>query len=353
MIFQFAGQQVLLNASTETVELLNYVYGQLTSADWVLQETYWSLTESTEGFLLKDHAQKIRADLKLRDREQLIPLFGSFLLIAAIEMNPNLRVLHGQLLQNADHTLILLGSKGVGKTTLTLKLLENSWSSLCEDMIPVDLEEQIVFPYQRAFSIKKPTPLEQHQIRVLGGKAWMKHSSPQLLAPFSLSKTCLVQMVRDQPEKTQSVETTFGAFLLTNSPSSTLQDLHFLPIQQAQERDKGILLRFSRKLTQQEESQFLSRSSTNHLLLTYGEMDSEQGLDLERPAKPFLLPLKINDLAAIYSTNQLSSKAEQTAKINRAYFLLTKSLNVSTLYQLVPGGSVSETLDVLVEAINI
>jgi hypothetical protein len=65
----------------------------------------------------------------------------------AIELAPELVVLHAAALSRDSERVILAGESGIGKTTLTLELLERGWRYLSDDIVPVSRDGAIqAFP---------------------------------------------------------------------------------------------------------------------------------------------------------------------------------------------------------------
>ena len=93
-------------------------------------------------------------------------------------------VVHGGCLARGGAGLLLAGTTGRGKTTLTLALLEADWHFGGDDMIPLDTEGRAV-PLPLGAHLKQTAELEalgelriSHWIDVQGGLLWPRNPAP-------------------------------------------------------------------------------------------------------------------------------------------------------------------------------
>lgn len=65
--------------------------------------------------------------------------------------------LHASSIEQDGQVMILPGSPGSGKTTLTAGMLTRGWSYLCDEFALIDSSSHMVHPYPRALCIKEPS----------------------------------------------------------------------------------------------------------------------------------------------------------------------------------------------------
>lgn len=63
---------------------------------------------------------------------------------------------HAAGVATSEGALLLAGSSGAGKTTLTIELLKGGWSYLSDDVVPVARPDGLAHPFPRPLGIKDP-----------------------------------------------------------------------------------------------------------------------------------------------------------------------------------------------------
>jgi hypothetical protein len=76
---------------------------------------------------------------------------------AALGATADSAVVHGAVLTQADHTVLLLGRSGTGKTTLTLGLMGRGWEPFTDDVALVDRTSLKVRSFPRCFHVDAAT----------------------------------------------------------------------------------------------------------------------------------------------------------------------------------------------------
>jgi hypothetical protein len=79
----------------------------------------------------------------------------------AIELAPEVVVLHAAALSKGSSIVVLAGESGIGKTTLTLDLLTRGWSYLSDDVVPV-LRSGDVLPFPKPMGVKDRPRWEEY-----------------------------------------------------------------------------------------------------------------------------------------------------------------------------------------------
>ncbi|MGF1573094.1 MAG: hypothetical protein ACFCU1_08485 [Sumerlaeia bacterium] len=324
---------------------LLYVYGGLLAHKNELLCHIWELDEISGAFFFKDQNRNPVLNFRKPDNRGIVSLFGTLLLHAATSTIPSLRVLHGQLLQRNSEHLILLGRKGVGKTTLTRLLIKQGWNSICEDMIPLDIESETVFPYQRAFGLKSKN--ETANAVLIAGKYWLKQTQKLEVQTVNPRQTRMIELeFSTNNPKSQQVET-HDAVLLSLEKSIEEELRAKLPIQEVHQYNLGVKILFKRKLTNQEVDMLAELQDQGTLILSFGESESSGAQQLTRPLSPSLSPAPLADFESIIARHTLRTHFRQDYHGAKTNFKIAKTIGIASLEKLIPGGTIEQTCSLL------
>lgn len=96
------------------------------------------------------------SDFQVERRHEVLPHLEWFINWQIIRKCKKYLQLHASSLAREGSALILPGSPGSGKTTLTAGLLTRGWSYLCDEFALVSPQVGTVYPFPRALCIKEP-----------------------------------------------------------------------------------------------------------------------------------------------------------------------------------------------------
>ncbi len=94
---------------------------------------------------------------RLSDTEELLSHLEWLVVSRAIAASSAGVAFHGAALTRGDETVLLLADSGVGKTTLTLGLMERGWLPLTDDIMFVDRDTLTLSAFPRCFHMAQHT----------------------------------------------------------------------------------------------------------------------------------------------------------------------------------------------------
>lgn len=349
-VFQFAHQQLGVQASSETLAALEFVYGNLISNQTQDRCQVWQLVEDKRHYTLYDDSGKTRFSFRLESPEAIVSFFGSLLLYSASLTSQSLFVLHGQLLEKEGHGLLLLGEKGVGKTSITLNLISLGWESVCEDMIPVDVESRRLYPYQRAFGYKSQ-PTSNSHVKLIAGKWWGRNSASKRIEPLPLKGCSVIELCFPEGESDSICQVMKHVATILQSAHIASHNLLIdqLPVAEAIQKDSVLELVFERPLNDSEFQVLQQMDQTVSMVLFYGEAKTEVSAEIHRPDYPMLEGLGAEELKGMIDRHLLLSGGRNRSINLQERFQLIKTCQVSSVSRLIPGGSVEESARCLLE----
>jgi hypothetical protein len=142
----------------ETAALLDVAFGALEMAAGQASapaDAACRIERSREppGYLLHEGAD---AATWCADTEELLYQLDKFLTLAVQRLRPDLYFLHAAAVASNGSVAVLAAPSGIGKSTLTLALVEAGLTYLSDELAPIDLHQLVVHPFAHAVCLKPP-----------------------------------------------------------------------------------------------------------------------------------------------------------------------------------------------------
>ena len=113
----------------------------------------------------------------------LLSELGGLMVDRAVQEASGVMIIHAAAVARADVTLVMPGLTGMGKSTLTLELLQRGWSYMSDDIVPVDVSTGCALPFPKPISIKDPSRWEALSKRWHGLHAALPFPASEFLLP--------------------------------------------------------------------------------------------------------------------------------------------------------------------------
>jgi hypothetical protein len=142
---EFAGMQVEIRTSIEAVQdMVAAVFEHMLVPASIRSAGTIQAQRSESGYLLKSITdipfQRDQLDL-------LLEMVRDEVHFQFMRARPDLLWLHAATVERNGAALLIAGQSGQGKSTLSTKLCERGWRLLSDDISPVSMEEDVVYPF--------------------------------------------------------------------------------------------------------------------------------------------------------------------------------------------------------------
>lgn len=145
--------------ATQILDLLRQIWPADTPlAPLASQQQAYRIDEHSDGYCLSDDSGILGQGL---DAQALLYQLDKAILIRLQHDNPTLYFLHGAVLHRHQHSILLTGSSGAGKSSLALALTSDdahAWQLMSDELAPIEIGDGSVFPYRRAIGLKSTPP---------------------------------------------------------------------------------------------------------------------------------------------------------------------------------------------------
>ncbi|MDK2971213.1 MAG: hypothetical protein PWP23_968 [Candidatus Sumerlaeota bacterium] len=282
---------------------------------------------------------------------------GSLLARILTHLNPDFVILHGNALRSRQGkgVVLLVGDSGAGKTTLTRELADgdsSEWEPVAEDVLIIDPENQVLFPYPRALSIRRENVFPHDDEKEF-------HPHPGgASGPIHLGKARVFLLSAEVPSPTppSNFDEEFEVVWVTHGTPvlrRALKDAG-LPLVAFQRTDGIVRLEYMRLLDARE------KRTQAGILDEHGAMILATGVTARdhtarppvRPSRPRLRSLPAGEGVRHCLPHVVRPSTDSALTPGGRYFLrLARSFQTAAFFLLVPGGSPRDSAWAVAEAL--
>lgn len=293
---------------------------------------------------------------RVDDPARRAAVMASLLAQVISRLYPEYPVLHGNALRSRLGTgvVLLVGAAGTGKTTLTRELAQQSpaaWEPVAEDVLAIDPEGQLLFPYPRALSIRREGSHPD-----VPAKDLVPHPAT-VGDPVHLAKARVFVLCREAPSEVPSSDFDEEIELawLTHG-SEALHDAlkeAGLPVIGFRQQSGLTRVEYMRRLEQKEkEAQARVLDAHGALILATGRSSRDGSRKAAvRPSRPKLQSISSGDGVRHCLPHLVRPTVEAAGTPGGRHFLrLAKAFSTAAFFLLIPGGTPRDTAWALAEA---
>jgi hypothetical protein len=146
-------------------DLLNVVFGALSRPASAQATPVASLgrifRDTGNSCLLESPGVPARA---VASRADLIHEVDKNLTLALQRARPDLLFLHAAAVELDGRAVVMCGSSGTGKSTMTFALLHHGFGYLSDELAPIEVESGLVLPYAHALCLKSLPPSAPYRL---------------------------------------------------------------------------------------------------------------------------------------------------------------------------------------------
>ncbi len=362
--FQVGGIAFLLEGDSELLRTFEFLYGKFDKPNNPNLSCTLCWSERVCTWRAGDQPAQT---VKVQNSKFRVSATTSLIARLLTNFIPNSLIFHGNALlhQPSGRLLLLMGDSGAGKTTLTLKTLEygSDWTAFAEDVLLIDFDQQTLYPFPRAFSVRTGNHLP-HDV-YLGEifssdeiKRWRPHPG-EVRGPASLEGATVALLSRslDSSDFTPPPNAPKGEVTwVTSAGEESLDRLRQagLPLVACSASMGLDRLVYARRLESEErlvQARILEFGG-GMILQTETLAQAEAPAAPPRPGEPHLEPLVLS--TGIQRSLRLMVRptmefASQPA--GRLFMDASRAFQSTTFIRFVPGGTPEQSAKALLDAI--
>jgi hypothetical protein len=145
LFIEFDNQQLSFSTNVEEVySFMNESFKSMLAPSLEHAAGNLALLRRRNGYLLKTANDLSFDDVAISD---LLPLVKDEVRLQFMRSRPDLLWLHAGVVAKSGRALLLAGTSGQGKSTLTTSLSDKGWRFLSDDVAPIKMSDDVVLPF--------------------------------------------------------------------------------------------------------------------------------------------------------------------------------------------------------------